>query len=357
MEEIRPWDTDSTLDDAIVMLHIKGETIHQAIGRVSKLPWVEPHSPALVTEVPQGRVPLANTRAAPLPRLDAKGVAAILTFELDVATYEAEMSIVTKPRPPRKPRVESRRLWPALRASGYRAGPTLGPITPGFTPRRVLADRAGLGLRSIDRICSGATASISDETAIAILEELGAPAPLPELEAHLARWEQAMHLHHYDRFEYLEKLRSLTGHLVQSNLLTTTELAAIRDLHLYLIEAHREPSSEEHVLSAEERLTAADNRFAETHGRRPTPISPRLTRYASSVFARERRALRDRERALHKGLQGGEISTKAVYARTNRLRRAERLPARSKPRAFQPPADYDDIFGYHDRENRRTATR
>ena len=336
----------STLDDVIVGLHLRGETVFQAMARIQALPGVDRLDPALLTEVPEGRVPLANGRTVDQPRLDAAGVAAICTHELELASYTADRVLVTEPTPPKEPRIESGRLWPALRAAGFRVGPALAGIGPRFTPRRLLAERTGIHLRTIDRICSGTQKTISVTTGITILEELPPHPVLDELTLERDRWDTAMSLYHYDRFEYLEKLGRLAQPLLAlpaATPLTPEELMALNDVLVLLRAAHREPSPEEHVLTAGERLETADRWFRETLDRDPTPLSPRLRSHTERIFRADRDEARSRRRRLHRGLEAPAITTRSAHQRTYRLRRAGRLPAKSKPRAFQPPADFLDI--------------
>src|SRR4029079_8913875 len=101
---------------------------------------------------------------------------------------------------------------PALRASGYRVGSPLDPIRPGFTPRRVLAERTGIPPRTVDRVCAGSQRTITTVMAITILQELQAlhaKQLLAELQAELARWKAAIFGYHYARYEYLDKLALL----------------------------------------------------------------------------------------------------------------------------------------------------
>jgi hypothetical protein len=70
---------------------------------------------------------------------------------------------------------------------------------------------------------------------------------------------------------------------------------------------------------------------------------PGFENHAERAFRADRRDARMRERQLHRGLERPVITTRSVHARTTRLRRAGRLPAKSKPLAFQPPADFLDI--------------
>jgi hypothetical protein len=217
----------------------------------------------------------------------------------------------------------------------------------------VLAERTGVHPRTVDRLCSGSQKTVPISTGITILEELPYHSVLDELHAELADWETAMFMYHYDRLEYLEKLEILgQGLLSTKRLLTPTELTALRDIRFFLREAHREPSTEDHILTAEERLEAADRWFREDLGRDPTPLSPRLHRMAQEAFREERRTALERQRALHKGLQRPVITAAAVHARTHRLRRSGRLPFKSKPLEFRPPADFYDI-GHDDRHRLR----
>lgn len=346
MEEIDREIREPKIDDTIVRLHTYGESVFHAIARATTVPGVDPLDPALLRAVPEGRVPLGRGKTAELPRLDAAGVAAICTFELEQANYEADRVLVTEPKPPSMPRIDAERFWPILKSAGYRVGATLVPIDRRFKARRVLAERAEINLRTFDRICSGSAKTVAITTGIAILKELPTDSLLGELEAECKRWETATSFYNYDRLEYLEKLSSLAPQLLATAdvlQLTLTERAALNDLLIYLREAHREPSTDEHVLTAEERLKAADRWFRKVLGREPVPLSVHLKRHAEHMFRGERNVARGRRRALAKGLAGAVITTPAVYGRTNRLRRAGRLPASSKPQAFRPPADFDDV--------------
>ena len=149
--------------------------------------------------------------------------------------------------------------------------------------------------RTFDRICSGSAKTAAITTGIAILKELPADSLLGELEAERARWKTATSFYNYDRLEYLEKLSVLAPQLLATAdvlQLTLTERAALDDLLIYVREAHREPSTEDHVLTAEERLNAADRWFREVLGREPIPLSVHLKRHAERMFPRrkERRA-------------------------------------------------------------------
>ena len=139
--------------------------------------------------------------------------------------------------------------------------------------------------------CSGAQKTVAIETAIMLLEELGAHGEVAELAERLRAWSAAIDLFHGDRFEYLEKLELLARRLLsraERIALTPSEVTALQDIHLFLREAHREPSTDEHVLTAEERLATAEQRFRDTYGRDPLALSDRLTRYARHAFRAER---------------------------------------------------------------------
>jgi hypothetical protein len=309
--------------------------------------------------VPDGRLPLANGTTVEPPRLDAAGVAAICTFELEQSTYESGRAVTTEPRPPTRPRIPVADLHQALDKAGYRVSSSRVSRARQYKPRRELADRTGINGRMIDRICSGAQKTLAIDTAIVILEEVGAYGEAAELNEKLNAWAAAMHLNHYDRYEHLDKLAVLATRILSPTTplaLTPAEITALHDRQLLSRAASSYPSDEGRVPTAEERLTKAERWFREAYGREPSPLSPRLQSYAQATFRAERRTLRQRERALHKGLNRPVITTTAVYDRTHRLRRAGRLPAKSKPRPFQPPAYYDDTFGCNDRDRLRTSS-
>ena len=138
--------------------------------------------------------------------------------------------------------------------------------------------------------------------------------------------------------------------------LTATEHRALDELRMFLREADRQPSTDEHVPSAEQRLSAAEQWFHETLGRPPTSLSSRLKRHASIMFTQEQRAAGARKRALHNGVPDRVITTKAVYSRTNRLKADGRIRAGSKPRTFQPPPDYHDIVSCRAAEQQPPGT-
>lgn len=142
--------------------------------------------------------------------------------------------------------------------------------------------------------------------------------------------------YHSDRLEYLENLARIAQMLLVLPL-TPTEWTALDDLPRFLREVHHEASTDDHVLTPAERLTAGERRFRDAYGRDPLPLTARLKRYAQDAFRAEKRTAVGRKRALHKGLAHPKLSVPAVYARTNRLRQAGRLPKHSKPRAFNRP--------------------
>jgi len=335
-----------TSDDVIVELHMHGETVFQAMARAGTIPGVDKHDPALLTEVPEGRFPLATGAAIQAPRLDAAGVAAICTAELEQSTYEAARVLTSEPRPPKKPRVATADLHPVLDQAGYRVSSR--PFTPTrrYEPRRLLAERTHVHARLIDRICSGKQKTVAIETAITIYEKLGAYGQAAELNDRLRAWTVAMALYHSDRYEYLDKLAILAATILlpsRTAAFSPTEIIALEDRQALARAAESYPSTEEYVLTAEERLARAEQWFRETRGRDPLPLPRRLHDIVRDAFRRERQAAHRHEQAMHKGLPRPTISTAAVHGRTHRLRRAGRLPSKSKPLGYQPPADFHDV--------------
>lgn len=350
MEESASSDAYAGIDDVIVSVHTHGETVFQAMARAISL-GADRYDQALLTEVPEGRLPLPDGRAVELPRPDAAGVAAICTFELEQTTYEADRCLTSAPRRPTKPRVAASSLYPKLDEAGYRVPSSRVTHVRQFRPRRELAERCRLHARMIDRICSGMQKTVAIEAAITILEELDAYGDAAQLHEVLDRWATTIFLYDYDRYEHLDKLAMLAPTILAaaSLALTPTELTALHDRQLLSRLASSYPCEDGHVLTAEERLTAAERSFFELRGRDPLPLSCRLEDFVGQALKAERQQLRQRERSLRKGLRRSVITPTAVHDRLHRLRRAGRLPAKSKPRPFQPPADFHDIFGYNDR--------
>jgi hypothetical protein len=340
LEEIEPIAADPTLDDVLIELHERGETVSQAIARAGATPGVDPHDPTLFIAVPAGEMPLANDRAGPLLPLDAHGVAAILDFELDSADYEASRVIVDEPPLPREPRIPVQELWPALKAAHYRVG-TSGRSRSYPRNRSALADLTGLNLRLLDRICSGDQTTAAVTVAVTILEALGRGDLALRIEVDRVQpWLTRRALAYYDRLEFLDALARFAHTARNDPDYTDDERQALEDVCWRSAAAQLGEGPDGEILTAGHRLVAADRRFLVAHDREPIPLSPRLRDQARSMFKAEKAAARARALELRKGTHRTKTTTSAVYARTHRLREAKSLRAKSKPLTYKPPPEY-----------------
>ncbi len=352
MEDIEPIAADPTLDDVLVDLHGRGETVFQAIARAGAMPGVDPFDPGLFTSVPAGEMPVGNDRTEPLPPLDAHGVAAILDFELDSADYDASRVLVDEPRLPREPRISVQELWPALEAAHYRTGTRRRSRRIYARTHSALAELTGLNVRLVDRICSGHQRTAAVTVAVTILEALdrGDLAQKIEVE-HVQPWLTRRAHAYYDRLEYVDALARFALTTRDDGDLTDGERQALRDICWLSAGAQLGDSPDGEILTAEDRLGAAEARFVTAHDRAPIPLSPKLRRQARTMFRAERAAARARAHELRKGTHRKKMTATAVYARTYRLREANALPPKSKPLSYRPPPS----FGGHSYERRSEA--
>lgn len=331
---------DRSLDDAVVELHERGETVFQAMARAASLPGVSHLDPALLVTVPAGRLPLANGGSAPLPRLDARGVASILDFERESADYEAARVLVAEPTLPREPRIPAQELWPALRAAGYKVGAAPERLRTHPRTRAELAAQTDLDERLIHRICAGEAETVAVTVAVTILDALGRGDLATRIQdVHVTPWETARAFAYCDRLEYLVELALLLPGIAADPGLTDGERQAIADIRWLSVTAQAFDAGERRIATAEERLVAAHDRFLAVHDRQPTPLSPRLRTAARESFKIRRKRARARARALRGGRGGPPVTASAVYGRTHRLRTSGALPYGSKPLAYRPLSD------------------
>jgi hypothetical protein len=328
------------LDEVIVDLHEAGETVFQAMGRAARFPEVDRSGPALLTEVPEGRMPLAQGTSVDLLRLDARGVAAILDFEIESAEYDASRSLLDEPRIPAEPRLPVQDLWPDLQAAGYRVGDT--PRSPRRYERHraALAHSTGVHVRRIHRICSGHQKTVLASDAVALLEAVGRYDQSHELdEQHLVEWRTKRAFAYDDLFEYRDTVARLAPSL--RNNAGVTDEQALSDMRWLSIEAQRIEAPEGRVLTAEERILEADQRFEAVHGRAPVPLTPRLREQVCEHLVSQRERAQSRAHELRRGIPSERTLTYgAVDRRTYRLRRGEHLPRRSRPQSFRPPVHW-----------------
>jgi hypothetical protein len=345
LEEVEPIAADPTLGDVVVNLHEPGETVFQAIARAGATPGVDPFDPALFITVPRGEMPLANDRTEPLLPLDARGVAAILEFELDSADYEASRMLVDEPPLPREPRIPVQDLWPALEAAHYRVGTRRRSFSSYPEPRSTLAHLTDLDVRLIHRICSGHQKTVAVSAAVTIFDALGRGDLAHKVEVEQVQpWLTKRSLAYYYRLEYVDALARFAHTALNDPDLTDDERQALDDICWRSAAAQLGDGPDGEILTAEERLVAADGLFLAAHDREPIPLSRRMRDRARSMFRTERAVARARARELRKGThRGGAMTASAVYARTHRLREANALPRKSRPLSYTPPPDYNSV--------------
>ena len=334
------------LDDVIVDLHETGETVFQAIGRAARFPGVDRYDPALLVEVPEGRIPLRNGAVTDMRPLDARGVAAILDFEIDSAEYDASRCLLDEPVLPPEPRVPVEDLWPALRAAGYHVVGATGSPRRYRQARSALAHQTGLNVRQIHRICAGDQERVPATTAVAILDAVGRGDLANKVdEEHLASWRSKRADAYYGLFEYRDALARLALIWRNDAGLTDEERCALSDVCWLSTEAQLVDGPDDELLTAGDRIRHADERFSALHGRRPIPLSRRLRDRARAHFRSEQKRARSRAAELRRGTPlSGKLTAKSVYGRTHRLRSAGVLSRRSRPRALQPPVDWTDAI-------------
>jgi hypothetical protein len=322
------------IDDLIVRLHEDGENVFQATARVEHLDGVTRCYGDLFAEMCKtGRVLLASGQTTELPRLDAAGVAVICEFELGCADYEADRVLVEEPVV-LEHRVAATELWPALRRNGYKTGSGPARWNDEYTSPARLAELTHVPVSKIRRICADERATVRGATAMALLRELD-EWEAGELEARLMPWENmtANVAAEWLDFEYIRKLAHFAQQWRSLPFLDDDERQALNDIIWISVAAQRK--SFLHTTPAI-RLRETREAFRRSHDREPTPLTRRLREQARRFFDREAASADARARALRQGLhrQGATINANTVAVRTSRLRKAGRLPAKSKPKHY-----------------------
>jgi hypothetical protein len=321
------------LDDVIVDLHVEGENLFQAAARAATVPGADTEHPHLIAEIVAGHVPLKSGKTADLPPLHAAGVAAIAQFELELAEQMASRVLVDKPKLPPEPRIPVQDLWPALSEAGVRTASD--PVSRGHTARATVANATGIPRRTIDRICSGAQRTVPVTTAVTLLMHLGHDEHARALEERADDWYAEKDWMPRDQYDYLEGMHRFALRAQSEPGVTPDDGQALADIRwMSAVAQHRSFLG----TTPAARLDEVQELFQLAHGRKPSELSPQLRRMARRMFMAEATRATQKASGLRKGLhdRDGVISTSTVYTRTHRLRRAGKLPPRSKPITFDP---------------------